>query len=129
MDKQLTIEEGNIAIAGFMGEKLFVKPDGEVRIWRGNNRDYNFKVWAKYHSSWDWLMPVVEKIITYEFPLEDDLPFGADTAYLRTFGMINNDTGKKMVRFNRFGINESSSIIEATWLAVIEFIQWYNNQS
>ena len=51
-----TIEK-NEAIAKFM--EASIKPDGIYR-WRVNDR-----IWAseglKYNSSWDWLMPVVER--------------------------------------------------------------------
>ncbi len=70
-------------------------------------------------------MPVVEKIGKIECLSENEI---FDTYYLRTFGMVDVD-GNFMVRVNRFALNISKSFIEATWLAVIEFISWYNKQS
>lgn len=64
-------------------------------------------------------MPVVEKITKHEY---DN---GEDTAYLRTFGMLS-DTKKPMVRFNRCTVYEGTTLIEATYQAVIDFIKWYN---
>jgi hypothetical protein len=53
-----------------------------------------------YDTSWDWLIPVVEKIKRAKFILE----FGC---------RILPD-------------NEGRSKIEATYKAVVEFIKWYN---
>ena len=57
-----TTEEGNKLIAEFMGEeighdKMVLRPFPE-------DAPNNAERWTmtKYHSSWDWLMPVVEKI-------------------------------------------------------------------
>lgn len=75
---------------------------------------------AKYHSSWDWLMPVVEKIA--RIPFEEDYA----TACARTFGMLN-DEGKIMVRLNRFQLHIADTLIEATYAAVLEYINWYNS--
>lgn len=70
--EQSKVEEGNRLIAEFMGWKK------ETRMWRMHERvvySSNSKVLnntsydgsstvksMKFHKSWDWLMPVVEKI-------------------------------------------------------------------
>src|SRR3989337_4121660 len=59
----------------------------------------------KYHASWDWLMPVVEKISLHVYDTQEDNDQGnirviQHRAYMRTFGMIT-DEGKWMVRINR----------------------------
>ena len=79
----------------------------------------------KYHSSWDWLMPVVEKIakIEYEHQIGEDGKRESDRAYLLTFAMINDETGDFMIRFNRCSLYQASTLIEATWLAVIDYIK------
>lgn len=62
----------------------------------------------EYHCSWEWLIPTVEKIIqerlvaVHIFP-----PTGLETFTCR-FGMGKNHEGKSM--------------IEATWLAVSEYV-------
>lgn len=81
--------------------------------------DYTMGKWY-YNTSYEWLMPVVEKIIKFKY--EDD-----DTAYLRTFGMMKE--GKIMVRFNRHQLFSSDTLVEATWLAVVDFIRCYNEQN
>jgi hypothetical protein len=67
-----------------------------------------------YRTSWGWLMPVVEKISAQKF--EDE-----DTAHLRTFGMIN-DEGNFMVRFNRQDLFKAKTLLEATYLAVCDYV-------
>jgi len=73
---------------------------------------------AKYDTSWDWLMPVVEKI-----------------EYLgHTVHVAKNDVAVK----ERNTISSPSvcfiqgkwelTKIEAVYKAVVEFIKWYNNQ-
>lgn len=80
---------------------------------------------CRYHSSWDWLMPVVEKITGLKYKTDNENVFdNSDTAHLRTFGM-KNEAGEFMVRFNRFGLFCSPQLINATWLAVVAFIKWY----
>ena len=57
----------------------------------------------KYHSSWDWLMPVVSKC--YEF---GNLGSGFRTA----------------IEESLIGIVD----IDQTWFDVVEFIKWYNKK-
>lgn len=68
--------------------------------------DYDLKRnWSKvpllYNSSWDWLMPVVEKIKG----MEKEYPIAIDS--------VTNI-------FIWYKIN-------FVWIAVVEFIKWYNN--
>jgi len=78
-----------------------------------------------YHTSWDWLMPVVEKICKYEF---DDASIEShdtyDYSYLKTFGMLDED-GNFLVRFNRGFLHAEKILIDAVFKAVVEFINWY----
>ena len=74
-----------------------------------------------YHSSWNWLMPVVEKII------KDNM-----TDFYDEFDMCKSDTFFVTIgsdgAYSSHGISKNS-LIEATWLAVVEFIKWYNTQT
>jgi len=76
----------------------------------------------KYHSSWDWLMPVVEKIRTIE---DWDVQIG----------LIGGDGN--FCKIERHSIaspnfrgycKDGKSFLEPTYTAVIQFIQWYNQQ-
>lgn len=112
--------EGNKKIAVFMGavalrehntEFDFIKaqftPDNECfQYWHENK--------LKYNSSWDWLMPVIEKISEIEF-------HDGETAYPRTFGMTSGG-GNKMFRFNRCQLFESETLINSAFLAVVDYI-------
>jgi hypothetical protein len=63
-----------------------------------------------YHSSWDWLMPVVEKIEA-----------------MRGTHLLMKPFGCEILMFGKSLINEvGNTKIEAAWLAVVEFIKWYN---
>lgn len=91
MKKQTEITERNKLIAQFMGLSHL---HNQTRVET-----------LKYHSSWDWLMPVVEKIE-------------------KTFAYVNI----KGCAVNISTIIETSAPtkIEATWIAVVMFIKWYN---
>jgi hypothetical protein len=80
--------EGNKLIAEFVGVTELSFYDG-------------YRTNGKYHSSWDWLMPVVKKIYEY--------------------AELGNE--------QRQNIEESLiSIIDIydTWSAVLSWIEWYN---
>jgi len=64
------IQEGNKLIAEFMGWTYSKSSDagilgGSITYWRNPETGHvGYFHPDKYHSSWDWLMPVVEKINT-----------------------------------------------------------------
>jgi hypothetical protein len=74
-----------------------------------------------YRSSWEKLMPVIEKICRLDFN-DNKISF---LCFPRTFGMVNEDTGKIMVRLNGFSLHEADTLIEATYLAVVEYVRYY----
>lgn len=108
----------NELIAEFCGRKY------------GVNADKNG--YLKYDTSWDHLMPVVEKIAEHiyeEYPDHNGYKevVVKDRAYTRTFGMIDSD-GKWMVRINRMPLEQEDTLIQATYNAVVEWIKWHNEQ-
>ena len=126
------IIEGNKLIAEFDGwviDNSFPDKDRTYIKNGGIELDTTFK----YHTSWDWLMPVVEKICRMK--IGDGIEY-VEYPFLRIFGMLNNHKcssheteepdGKIMVRLNGFSVFKSDSLIEATFLSVVEFIKWYN---
>lgn len=61
----------------------------------------------KYHTSWDWLMPVVEKIRK----IEDE----------------TDREGKNFKHYQKVLSYPIYTPIETIWKAVVQFITWYNN--
>lgn len=80
---------------------------------------YNFELdisEVKFNKSWDWLMPVVEKIESLDFIFEI-LSTRVDIADYRVIAF------KK-----RFEPIIKETKIEAVYTACVEFIKWYNEQ-
>jgi hypothetical protein len=102
---QKEINEGNKLIAEFMGRSI-AEQHGEVLYadWDGLHS-------VKYNESWDWLMPVVEKI-------EDTIP-GSE---------IMIDKHSCIIRHTTFNAKRiwNTSKIQAAYEGVIEFIKWHN---
>jgi hypothetical protein len=117
------IIKGNKLIAEFMGYKYYPHPakDSGWRKEKGHLKLHGYFLCRtnkqlEYHSSWDWLMPVVEKISeTY-------------TVNIQSYPVMGFD-----VRFNegtyRRAYSENESAIKAVWTAVIKFIEWYNQKN
>lgn len=111
------ITEGNKLIAEFMGLKFaadmtYYEHDGEVKQ-------------VAYHSSWDWLMPVVEKIG------EVNVNIGSRSDYERagTTIIISLLPPNQVEMWNETGWSyrkSGNSLIEQVWLGSVQFIQWYN---
>ena len=80
----------------------------------------------QFHSSWDWLMSVVEKIETMGFQVDTLsrlLPLSMTEKDHNCF--IWNDE-------HTYKVCETSSIeskLKATYEAIIEFINWYNKRN
>ena len=79
-----------------------------------------------FHDSWDWLMPVVEKIemttvysITTDYDRRDE--FKGWSVHLYTLWPKDEIIG--YILDKRFETKR-----EATWYAVVEYIKWYNKQ-
>jgi len=106
---------------------------GSLTGWLSGTNDYAYKrsktgeidvaypiPTLKYHSSWDWLMPVVEKI---EKTKNSD-------GYKYQVDIQNNHC---LIESSNYSSSLDKRIygeikIKAVWLAVVEFIHWYNKQ-
>jgi hypothetical protein len=65
----------------------------------------------EYHTSWDWLMTVVEKI-------------SKDYSWYQS-----NDSGEWQVLINIADVNiVDNDLFKVTYKAVVEYIKWYNQQ-
>ena len=68
-----------------------------------------------YKTHWVWLMPVVEKIChTKEF------------RGVKYFGMVD-ENGLIVVNFRGHRLFKAKTLIEATFEAVADFLEWYHN--
>jgi len=101
--------ENNKLIAEFMGATIV---EADIYL----NGDEYTKYDLKFHSDWNWLMEVVEKI--------ESLGYSVNTSSSMVY--INGDNGiiKKPINIG-FKITK----IEAVYNACITFIEWYNEQN
>lgn len=120
-----TTTENNRIIAEFMGWKEQTDP---TERWFGSFREPNGILHKNtntepllFHSSWDWLMPVVEKIEGLENSIYqvDIMQEGARILKrCKHFDKPIDCTVSKMP--------EGTTKLEATYKAVVQFIKWYN---
>ncbi len=125
----MDIMKWNKIIAEFMGEK-FTDSSGVVQ-------GLNYKLIEKkhgegnngfrFHTSWDWLMPVVEKI--RRVTSYDRDKFSTEVIIYGNKTTIKSG-GYEEKRHSNLFFNKTVSgtwnTTEATYQAVVEFIKWYN---
>lgn len=124
---------GSALIAEYMGikeiESSYDSSGTNVPIWYSGYLGYRTPAFGvpnksiehllnenKFNNSWDWLMPVIEKILTQE-KFED-----GDKVELLTFGMISQK-GFFMVRFDRHSLFQSKHFFQASFDAVVDFLR------
>ena len=118
----MNTQENNKLIAEFMGEK-FTDGSGvvqglnykliEKKHGKGNNG-------FRFHTSWDWLMPVVEKINNSFVEYEHN-----DKGIVN--GLVKGKDGEWVDdRINRVHNAVLQFNIDITYQAVVEFIKWHN---
>lgn len=136
-----SLENSNKLFAEFMGLKVISKKDFEHNAESFNVNEYNISEYQRYNKEWNWLMPVVEKIETMSLLLPEKYKTGfykRENATTAEIGInILYDAREEFkgwsadVRFVLGGLiwdgNEKyTSKIDATYKAVIAFIEWYN---
>lgn len=102
---------GNMLIAEFMGAMVL----GEDNSWYNNVPEYSHRIHIEsieYHISWDWLMPVVEKIEALGYNFEIRRSTVEISEYAQEGRVLMLEHGS-----NKIGI---------TYKMVIKFITWYN---
>ena len=104
---QPTVEAMNEVIARFMG---YYFNAGKFYS-NGGGRGAWFKE-AKYHESWDWLMPVVKKIKSIHFDILRQRANIMD--YMRAAAPMNS----ALISIDLVGLHKG----------VYEFLTWYNKQ-
>lgn len=102
--------ENNILLAEFMGAEIeglnykFIAYDN-IKVCMHPNR-------LNYHTDWNWLMQVVEKI--------EDL--GNDVSITTNYIQIAFDEGEQFI------VAEDTKIkIDTLYNACVEFVKWYNS--
>jgi len=113
------ILEGNKLIAKFMGGKYNKEVSFKLKedeIWIPIHCKTNIME-LKYHSSWDWLMPVLIKVVSmkeyYEF---------------RKGYMWPYMEGNPMACFSITQKHDTNLTFEIIYKEVIKFIKWYNKE-
>lgn len=78
----------------------------------------------EYHTSWDWLMSVVEKIENL------DRLAGIVTINQNCCTIKSNMLGDNTIMSQQAGSNyqEANTKLSNTYKAVVEFIKWYNEK-
>jgi len=138
------ITEGNKLIAEFMGFGPPKKQIGDKTYYVGSS---DGEPTYGYNNSWDWLMPVVEKIRNFKDGIYDmeGFTFGGMSVHISSrysrgwtchiFGTlsvlhINSDKTHSYSKLPDYSVsidsNKNSEFIEPIWQAVIQFIKWYN---
>jgi len=109
-----TIEEKNRMIAKFMGVKYtYDKKEGAY---------YDAKtgeligIEFKYHASWNWLMPVIEKI---ETELNYEVQIHRISCQVNIIGDEDNE-------LSRWVCGSPKLKLKTTYETICQFIEWYN---
>ena len=121
--------EGNMMIAEFMG---LIREDPSERFrlhqWYRPDKDRRKKSCfvgydhsLEYHSSWDWIMTVVEKIENTD---DTSVEFKGNLCLI-SFKEDGRWTGRILKGKGDTRPRSQSFKIEAVWQAITEFIQWY----
>lgn len=126
---QEQIIEGNKLIAEFMGAVVNNYTLGEYEMYGivscledGENEQHFFiPNEMLFHYSWDWLMPVVDKI--------ESIIFNKDNSFNVTIGstnfcVIQDSNGEVYESIEDY----RESKLLTTYVAITEFIKWYNEQ-
>ncbi len=92
---QQEIINGNKLIDAFMEAN-------RIASFGKNNNDFSYLNVTVYHESWDWIMPVVQKLYFDDY-------------------VTSEQWDEILLSFKRPNI-------ESVWQSVVEFIKWYNLQ-
>ncbi len=118
--EQKEIIEGIKLIAKFDGKSIYPeKGTPEFKAWKGETCDFEWYQ-VKYNSSWDWLMPVIDKIEN----------IGMDGFKCFAVDIENNECEIKDYREGQSSVSycEEETKILSVFMAVVEFIKWFNNE-
>src|SRR5687768_9741 len=114
----------NEIIAEFMGLPL---EKDEVQF-TGGTKKVPFQNW-QYDTSWDWLMPVVEKLQEPEVKKGRIVRESANIQifYKNCFIEYIDEELDATYDLHPNGV-QGETKLEATYKAIVEFIKWYNSE-
>ena len=107
------ITEKNKIIAEFLNLTSQVIFEQVFAVSENGKTNFYKKDELKFHSDWNWLMEVVEKIESLGYRIEI-------VKHICRIYLSNKET---------IIISENTPKIEAVHNACVEFIQWYNQQN
>ena len=107
------IIEKNKIIAEFLNLTSQVIFEQVFAVCENGKTNFYKKDELKFHSDWNWLMEVVEKIESLGYRIEI-------VKHICRIYLSNKET---------IIISENTPKIEAVYNAVVEFIKWYNKQN
>lgn len=121
--------ENNELIAEFMGGRKQIvteKKEGGYSegtvLWWDLFDESGCTTYLDFDSSWDWLMPVVEKIWKMDKMITINFFSKPSIVSTRIYSWgLGDDIHERE--------QESDSIIEAVYKAVVEFIKWHNEEN
>lgn len=118
--EQNTIERGARLIINFMGVKPIKHPTAEIYSWKDGVFFYVSETteekvmdaivkYSKYHTSWNWLKPVIDKII--------------ESIGFKTVDECSDEEWFQSTRITQMYIGVS---IETAFFYVTEYLEWFN---
>lgn len=121
--------ENNILIAKFMGGELSDRFIAKVKIIKINHENYYsygcLPEDLKYNTSFDWLMPVVEKIQSINITPPPNYTGYRIEIVVQGYVKIS---GFPMPPITK-NVSIEGGLLNAIYASVIEFIKWYNIQN
>lgn len=129
---KLSVEGSNGLIALFMELEQDLESFRHVFLVNGY---WLPKSKLKYHTSWDWLMPVVEKIeslcmwVTIGSDKVDIYWNGGIPVSMPNLTSFDDICVTFDCEWSKHAKPDASSKIEAVWKAVVRFIKWFNEQN
>jgi hypothetical protein len=125
MENKVILKEKKL-IAKFMGWYIVPYcPSGDVWNNETDNRILNLCDFS-YHSDWNWLMSVVDKI---ESIIPDNNNVRRFLVSIKMESCVILDMYDTQKDFLNLYYKEHATKKEAVYFAVVEFIKWYNKQT
>ena len=137
-EKREQFRLGNILIAKFMGWRIDNSFPDKEKVWRSKENHTELDTTFKFHTDWNELMLVMNKI--HNTRHKGFVILATISTYGAYIGINPTDCGGNKyegnlkiadtININYFAVTPEEEIrtIEGVWLAVVDFINWYNEQ-